>query len=250
MTKRLSPDGFRQTHKDGSAAGDEMVLLAMPAEMKASATEDRAVDFTLSTDAIDRSGDRVSQDGWKLESYRKNPVVLWAHDYESLPVGKARNLRIEDGALKGTCIFTPPGALRFNDAVFDLIKGGFLSAVSVGFMPKKWNWAEDKARPLGIDFSEQELLEFSIVPVPANPEALIEARALGVDVEPVLRWARTVLRMGDGDEVVSKSRLDEYQAAETKLRQMQADQLVNPSPKKFPRLTERALEHARLVRHG
>jgi phage head maturation protease len=63
--------------------------------------------------------------------------------------------------------------------VYRLARGGFLAATSVGFRPLKWEYTTDKERGAddwfpGIDFEEQELVEFSIVTVPANPEALME----------------------------------------------------------------------------
>jgi hypothetical protein len=52
-----------------------------------------------STSAVDRHGDVVEQDGWQLGAYKKNPVVMWAHDYESLPVAKATSIKVERGRL-------------------------------------------------------------------------------------------------------------------------------------------------------
>jgi hypothetical protein len=58
----------------------------------------------------------------------------------------------------------------------------------------EWRWGEAAAggEP-GIDFLRQELLEFSCVPVPANPDALIQARAKGIDTAPMVSWAERVL---------------------------------------------------------
>jgi hypothetical protein len=57
--------------------------------------------------------------------------------------------------------------------------------------PLKYAFTDDPQRRFGIDFLEQELLEFSwCVPVPANAEALVEGRAAGIDqVAPLLDWA-------------------------------------------------------------
>jgi phage head maturation protease len=60
-----------------------------------------------------------------------------------------------------------------------MVRAGFISAVSVGFMPLDYSFAgDDEARPWGIDFERQALLEISVVPVPANANALIEAKRL------------------------------------------------------------------------
>jgi HK97 family phage prohead protease len=144
--------------------------------------ESRAFDFTISSAAVDRYGDTVAADGWKLTNFRKNPVVLWMHDNSMLPIAKASNIRVEDGKLKARAEFTPPEMARFNDTVFQMLKDGFLSATSVGFLPLKYAFVDDPARRFGIDFQEQELLEFSIVTVPANPEALIEGRSIPINV--------------------------------------------------------------------
>jgi HK97 family phage prohead protease len=116
-------------------------------------------------------------------------VVLWAHDSTSLPVAKAPKLWTEKSKLKADAEFTPKGMARFNDTVFDMLKGGFLNATSVGFAPLKYAFTDDPQRKYGIDFIEQELLEFSVVPVPANSEALVESRAAGIDLDPMFDWA-------------------------------------------------------------
>jgi HK97 family phage prohead protease len=162
--------------REFAESGDEPVLRrSFETEIKA-VEESRAFDFVISSSAVDRYGDTVNVDGWKLTNFRKNPVVLWMHDNTLLPVAKASNIRVEDGKLKARAEFTPAGVARFNDTVFELLKTGFLSATSVGFLPLKYNFVDDPQRRFGIDFLEQELLEFSIVTVPALAEAMIEGR--------------------------------------------------------------------------
>src|SRR5438477_9563106 len=66
-----------------------------------------------------------------------------------------------------------------------MVKGGYLNAASVGFLPLKYSRVDpnsdrpdaDRGQRGGIDFEQQELLEHSIVPVPSNPAALVEARS-------------------------------------------------------------------------
>lgn len=175
MRKLMTPAQFRALALRGAPeARNARVAHTFAAEVKAVEGDKRELQFTISTDSVDRMGDTIDVKGWKLDAYRKNPVVLWAHDNESLPVGKATKVWIEDGKLKATAEFTPEGMARFNDTVFDMLKGGFLNAVSVGFMPEDYKFTESADRRFGIDFLKQELLEFSVVSVPANSEALIE----------------------------------------------------------------------------
>lgn len=199
-----SIDAFRAAGKDaGKVEGDAAVRASFDTEIKASEDEgSRSVGFTISTDSVDRMGDTIDQAGWQLEAYRKNPVVLWAHDSSSLPVGKAPKIWLEKSKLKADAEFTPKGMARFNDTVFDMVKGGFLNATSVGFAPLKYAFVDDPNRKWGIDFMEQELLEFSIVPVPANAEALVEGKAAGIEVDLLLDWAEKLI--GSDAERVAK----------------------------------------------
>lgn len=150
----------------------------------------RSFDFIISTEAATHQGDVVLNNGWKLDVFQRNPVVLWMHENDSFPVGRATNLRAEGGKLKSRVEFTPVGMVPFNDTVFSLLQNGFLSATSVGFVANKWALSKDPERMkrYGVDFLEQTLLEFSICTVPANPETLIENsenfEALAVPVPP------------------------------------------------------------------
>lgn len=131
--------------------------------------------FVLSTEEVDRHGDVVSVDGWRLESYRRNPVLLWAHDYRRPAIGRALSVWSEPGRLLAQVEFAP-GA--FAQEVAALYEAGFQWGVSVGFRPIRWEERRDDRSGafLGIRFLEQELLEVSAVPVPANRQALRVAR--------------------------------------------------------------------------
>jgi len=185
---------WKQAAKDGAAPdGFLRKWFSVGIDIKAIDEERRLVPFTISTDSPDRDGDTIAVDGWRLDNYKRNPVVLWAHDSWSLPVAKAVEVAAFNGALRAVDQFATKDQYPFADTVFELIKGGYLNATSVGFLPMKFSFNEERAEPgawfLPIDFEEQELLEHSVVPVPANPEALIDAKAKGIDTYPVLGWA-------------------------------------------------------------
>ena len=152
--------------------------------------EGRTIRFRITTDAVDRERDILSPAGWKLDNFLKNPTVLWAHDYRQPPIARAREIIATEHGLSSLAEFPPKGTYAFADTVYDLLKGGFLNATSVGFAPLKHTYNEERR---GVDYLEQELLEFSVVPVPANPEALVEARAAGIDLQPMKQWAKAVL---------------------------------------------------------
>ena len=59
---------------------------------------DDEMTFVISTDEVDRHGDIIVADGWRLDAYRRNPVVLWAHDYRRPVVGRTLALWPEAAA--------------------------------------------------------------------------------------------------------------------------------------------------------
>ena len=142
--------------------------------MAASAVAERAagpVTFVLSTDEVDRHGDVVSADGWRLEAYRENPVLLWAHDYRHPAIGRAASVWVEPHRLLAKIEFAPS---VFAQGVASLYAAGFQWGVSVGFRPIRWEERRDSRTGVlvGLRYLEQELLEVSAVPVPANRSAL------------------------------------------------------------------------------
>jgi HK97 family phage prohead protease len=123
-------------------------------------------------------GDRIAVSGWEFGLYRRNPVVLWAHDASQPPIGRMTKLFTTASQFIGDVRFASADAYPFADTVYRLVVDGFIAAGSVGFIPVEWTFTSDPDRPMGIDFKRQELLEFSICPIPANANALVEGRAL------------------------------------------------------------------------
>ena len=144
------------------------------------------LEFVISTPAIDREHDIIEIGGWELANFQKNPVVLWAHSYREPPIAKATEVWIDGDTLRGLTRFTPEDMNPFGYMVYRMVKGGFMKATSVGFQPTQWVWNDEHN---GYDFKEQDLLEYSVVPVPANPEALLAASVEGINLDPLQEWA-------------------------------------------------------------
>jgi HK97 family phage prohead protease len=155
----------------------------------------RRMKFTITTDAIDRDGDTLSAAGWDTTTYEQNPTVLWSHDYSSLPIAKTISIAHTKNGLMAVAEFPAKGVHPFADTVFELLKGGFLSAASVGFRPVEQSPATDRAK--GFNYAKQELLEWSIVPIPANPEALVQMSIENVKqkglLKPLVDWSEKFL---------------------------------------------------------
>lgn len=142
----------------------------------------------FSSEIEDRHGEIVVQDGWDLENYMRNAVVLFGHNHWDLPVGKMVKLGIEtvDGKkyLSGTIKFAVE-EYDFAKTLFNLYAGGFMKAFSVGFrnLDNSIEYDEETNEST-IYLTRNELLEVSCVPIPANAEALVKAAASGIDLKP------------------------------------------------------------------
>lgn len=134
--------------------------------------------FIISTADVDRQGESVDQAGWDLSFYKSNPIVLWGHDYSSLPIGVTTSIEVKDGKLIAEGKFAPADANPFAQQVRKLYDLGMVRATSVGFIPKEFD--QKKAGVI----TKAELLEYSIVPVPANPYAITmnQVRQLNLDI--------------------------------------------------------------------
>ena len=151
----------------------------IPCEIKE--ISDRVLEFIGSTETQDRDGEVIKADGWDLKNYKKNPVFMWAHRYDQPPIGKATSVKAKDGKLTFKIEFADKDTYEFADTIYRLYKGGFMSATSVGFMPDTDAIEEgDGEKAPRRTYTKQELLELSAVPVPSNPDALVQARDSGL----------------------------------------------------------------------
>jgi HK97 family phage prohead protease len=132
--------------------------------------------WTLSTFDLDRYGERIDPAGWDFKRYTDNPVIEWAHRYDIPAIGKADSLYADDKGLHGLIIFNDKGYDPFGWAIGERVKAGVIRAGSVGFRPVEIELPskEDGKDGTTLIFRKQELLEFSICNVPANPFALRE----------------------------------------------------------------------------
>jgi len=130
------------------------------------------IDFVASSEKLDRYDEIIVAAGWRLENYQRNPVFQNAHQYGDIifTLGKALITEVRAGKLFQRIQFATE-ANPMARIAYGLYRGGFLNAVSVGFIPLRWeNGTEQTA--FRRKYLEQELLEVSAVGIPANPEAL------------------------------------------------------------------------------
>lgn len=179
------------------------------AEIKGFADEKNTYQFVITSEAIDRHGDIVRMSGANLEAFRRNPVVLYNHDSYSMPIGRAKNIIFQNNSIIADVEFH--GKTEESRLVADLVADGYMRTVSIGFIPRKMleRRATDEEKSLLpawkdsiTEYESWDLLEFSIVTIPANPDALI------------LNSAQSVLdSVGKAGRVLSKSNYAKLKAA-------------------------------------
>lgn len=165
---------------------DEEKGLTAPVH-KINITKGTDLEFVLSDENPDRMGDIVTASGWDVKSFKKNPIALFNHD-KSMPIGQWKNIRVNDkGRLIANLEFAALGTSARIDEIRSLVEQNILRATSVGFLPHKSEPVDPKDnKGDGFFFFpptrylKQELLEASLVAVPANSNALRLMKSLGI----------------------------------------------------------------------
>lgn len=157
-------------------------------DIPANADETRTLSFILSTPTRDRHHTILNQANWNLDNYRKNPVIGYMHNlYGNMcnapdpddVVGVSKSIGVEDldGALAlvSEAMFEPASLNLQADKIYRKLLLGTLRATSVGFLDiGKGSWGTgDEAQEAANEtfrFAGQELLEYSIVNIPSNPD--------------------------------------------------------------------------------
>jgi len=156
-------------------------------QQRAAPADGAANEFILSDASQDRMGDVIVQSGWDLSDFQNNPIALFNHDRNQI-VGTWRDVAVRKGRLTGFLELAAEGTSALVDTIRKLIEQNILRAVSVGFQPKKTeplNEDADKFRG-PFRFTKAQLLEVSLVSIPANANALAITKELPRDLMAVI----------------------------------------------------------------
>ncbi len=146
---------------------------------------ERTIKSKITSDRVDSDQEVVITSGLKLERFHKNPVVLFMHDPYTV-VGKSLWQKIGKNSIVASTRFAQT---ELAEDVFQLYAGGFLKGWSIGMewqsierrdlkpgdLKKRPDWAG--ARSV---ITSAEIIEYSAVSIPANPDALNRAYAKGM----------------------------------------------------------------------
>lgn len=171
-----------------------------------------------STNSVDRHGEIVDNNGWELKAFKKNPVLLWGHDHNEPAIGVSKKTWIEGSGKQAKLMITPV----FHDvtekarAVKALVEMGVIKTLSVGFKPLE--------SPDGVTFTKNELLEVSVVNVPANADAMMLAYKTMKQAEIS---EETITEMGMQTEIMEK-----LVSMESDIEELKTVKVASINPKK------------------
>ena len=151
--------------------------------------------MVIAANELSRNGDELNLRGISFKNYRKNPVVLWNHDANprllaaappsgGIPIAKTLEIGHDDqGRIVADFEFNSDD--EFAARVENAWNGGFIRAASIRYKPTKVvEMLDEQGRVDRLRIQESELLEWSLVPVPADPDSVrAAARALGLPAE-------------------------------------------------------------------
>lgn len=162
--------------------------------------DDLIIQGMASTDDKDRAGDIISPMAWKkgLEDYKKNPIILFNHDYNR-PIGRAVAVNPVGNGLELKAKIS-----KGAGEIAQLIKDGVLGAFSVGFMVRDADYDSETETFL---IKQAELLEVSVVSVPANQAAVFSVQKSFDSEEEYKDYIKSFksVNLASGQELADKS---------------------------------------------
>jgi HK97 family phage prohead protease len=149
--------------------------------------------FVLTDESLDRHSERVIVRGVDLASFKKNPIMLYNHirtiagwwggegisEDSILPIGRWENVKkVGNTQIEADAYVDMDD--EFAAKIGGKVKNGILNAVSIGFKALAYSDAEeDKVLgQKGLTITKAELMEASLVDIPANPNATVVAKVL------------------------------------------------------------------------
>jgi len=152
---------------------------------------------------------RAGSVGFRVLEIEIPSKVEWAHRYDIPAIGRAESITVDDDGLHGVIVFNDKSFDPFGWSIGERVKNGVIRAGSVGFrvleieIPSK----EDSKDGTSLIFRKQELLEFSICNVPANPFALskqikneeLEIKNVGNDIADNF-WSNIIHGFGSNEQ--------------------------------------------------
>ncbi len=171
----LDQAGYRRT-------GDLVYLTPVaPSVTRAMMRSEKAVTVNIVTESREQL--TFMPKGYCVARFRKNPVVLYNHDYEGLPVARSLWERVRDGDHGPELVAKPQFHMdtELSREVWGLVMSGNLSAWELSVIPETW-----EPNGAGYYVTEWSVLEYSVVPRLEDLEQLGEEYKAGRITSPAL----------------------------------------------------------------
>lgn len=176
--------------------------------------EDRTAEFVISTEAVDTYKTVFLMSGWDLARYQTNPVVLFNHNAQDADhVIGTSEVRIDNGQLVATVTFEPAEINPLAEKIMRKVQAGTIRGASIraDVMDARLGVEADGEDPEILYFTRQELMEWSIVTLNSNPDALARQ-------DKKLQAMRSTLAdtSGDAEETEAEKRAREEKENENR----------------------------------
>jgi hypothetical protein len=171
------------------------------------AEETRTIDFVISDESKDRHRTILDVKGWDINAYNKNGIVGYQHNVygggimgdpnPDMVIGKGfASVLPGEKLLIGRTTFEPASINPLAEKIFRKVLFGSLKSTSVGFSElEPGNFGTGAQAKGGKDetyyFGRRELVEYSIVNIPSNKNALV--RSMKDQTDGVLNYAMSLL---------------------------------------------------------
>ncbi len=121
---------------------------------------------------IDRDNELVNLDFMDLDSYKKNPILVFQHNWDR-PMGKVTEIEHRDGSLH---ITAEVHKLTGEENIYEAVQKGLVKSLSISTVPHSYVY-RDMAGGDILEIESSTLVEISLTTVQSNQEALFDVVA-------------------------------------------------------------------------
>jgi hypothetical protein len=209
-------------------------------EVRKAESDERKLTFVASDGSRDTAGTVLNVNGWDLERFNRNGIIGYQHkvyggydDTENPDnvIGKG-HAYVEGGKLMVDVEFEPAEINPLAEKIYQKLLFGSLKAVSVGFLPiGRGSWGKGEESLEGNNptyyYAGQELLEVSVVNIPANPNALRKGlEGIEDELEQLKKEAEEVIPEPVPEEVEETAEPEEPRGAEVNTLAIERELLI------------------------
>jgi|AntDeeMinimDraft_6_1070357.scaffolds.fasta_scaffold00994_5 phage head maturation protease len=180
---------------------------------------ERTAEFIISTEAVDTYKTVFKADGWMMDRYETNPIVCYNHNHTDADhVIGTSEVFVEDGMLIGRVRFeaaenNPLAEKIFNKVKNEIIRG---ASISAEILDGRYGLEELDEDPDVLYFTQQRLMEWSVVALNSNPDALARNHNNLEEIQKAYK-PNTSDRSEDEDQDDNQERASKFDVFEAQL---------------------------------